>query len=468
MASEKTSRPSSRPDLKALFEQGGKAYTEGRLVEAAAAFQHILVHSPRHEATWLNLGAVWRSLKKPQLAVACYRRVLHGNPGSVVAWGNVGNALKDLERFDESIAAHRRALEISPRNVSHWHNLGVALRESGDTQGAVETFGRAIEIEPAHVDAHWDRALANLTLGNYAAAWPDYDYRWRLGETSKSFKSPYPVWRGELLAGRSVLLYAEQGFGDTVMALRCLRRLDGHGGKIILYVQPEMRRLLGTLPNVDEIATRDQPVPQADLSLPLMDLVARHTPDRASVAPPVGLIVPAESGQRARAVLSAFKGDFKVGIIWSGSVTFKNNHRRAVGLERFLPLAEVPGVQLFSLQKGPPYEQFKRLAPLPLVIDLGSLFDDFADTAAAVRELDLVIMTDSSVAHLCGSLGVPIWNLLNFQAYWIYGRESDETSPWYPSMRLFRQRQPSDWDDVFGKVKQALELAVASKRAATA
>jgi hypothetical protein len=186
----------------------------------------------------------------------------------------------------------------------------------------------------------------------------------------------------------------------------------------------------------------------------------------ASIAPPVELTVPSEAGQRARGVFHRMKRSFNVGIIWSGSVTFKNNHRRAVGLERFLPLAEIPGVQLFSIQKGPPYEQFSRMAPVPIVIDLGSLFEDFADTAATLRELDLVIMTDSSVAHLCGSLGVPIWDLLNFHAYWIYP-EGDDASPWYPSMRLFRQRKPSEWDEVFLRVRQALEIAVATKRAVT-
>jgi hypothetical protein len=222
---------------------------------------------------------------------------------------------------------------------------------------------------------------------------------------------------------------------------------------------------LGRLPNVDEIVTRDQPVPQADLCLPLMNLVARFTPDIASIAPPLDLSVPSDAGARARAVLANFKRQFRVGIIWSGSVTFRNNHRRAVGLHRFMRLAEVPGVQLFSLQKGPPYEQFRKAAPVPVVVDLGSLFADFADTAATLRELDLVIMTDSSVAHLCGSLGTPIWDLLNFQAYWIFGRSGDST-PWYPSMRLFRQTTPSDWDGVFDRVYRALEVAVATKRAA--
>ncbi len=456
------SRPSPPFDLQALFNQGSKAYSEGRLGEAIAAFQKIAVNAPRHELTWINLGVAWRKAKRPELSVACYRRVLDINPNNTGALSNLGNALKDLERFDEGIAAHRRALELTPSHAMTWHNYGVCLRESGDAAGAVQAFDRAIEIEPDHVDAHWDRALANLAVGNYQAAWPDYEFRWRLAEMKKAFKPPYPIWNGEPLAGRSVMIFAEQGFGDTLMALRYLRYLKGHGGRIILFLAPEMRRLLGTLPNVDELATRDQPVPKADLCLPLMDLVARFTPDIASVPPPIELTVPVDAGQRARGVLAVFKRSFRVGIIWSGSVTFRNNHRRAVRLERFLPLAEIPGVQLFSLQKGPPHEQFSRIAPVPIVIDLGSLFTDFADTAAAMRDLDLVIMTDSSVAHLCGSLGVPIWNLLNFNAYWIY--PPDVPSPWYPTMRFFRQRKPGEWDEVFKQVHQALEIAVATKR----
>ncbi len=465
MAGENPSRPSPPTDLKTLFAQGSEAYSGGRFAEAIAAFQRIAVHAPKHESTWINLGVCWRQMKKPDLSIGCYQRVLEFNPNSAGALSNLGNAFKDLERFAEGIDAHRRAVEIEPTRAMYWHNYGVCLREAGDPAGAVQTFNRAIELDPNHVDAYWDRALANLAQGNYAAAWPDYAFRWRLKEMRKAFQPPYPIWNGEPLAGRSVLIFAEQGFGDTLMALRCLRFLNGHGGRIILFLQPEMRRLLGHLPNVDELVTRDQPIPKADLCLPLMDLVARFTPDIASIVPPVELTIPPDAGKRALGVFHRLKRSFNVGIIWSGSVTFKNNHRRAVGLERFLPLAEIPGVQLFSIQKGPPYEQFKQMAPVPMVIDLGSLFEDFADTAATLRQLDLVIMTDSSVAHLCGSLGVPIWDLLNFHAYWIYP-EADDTSPWYPSMRLFRQRKPSEWDEVFARVRQALEVAVATKRAA--
>jgi tetratricopeptide (TPR) repeat protein len=465
MAGEKASRPSPPPELKALFDQAAAAYSAGRTTEAVAAFQRVAVQAPRHEATWINLGVAWRQLKKPELSIACYRRVLEINPNNAGVWTNLGNAFKDVERLDEALAAHRRAVELDPTREMVWHNYGVCLREAGNPTGAVDAFDRAIALNPDHVDAHWDRALSNLALGNYAAAWPDYKFRWRLSEMSKAFKPPYPIWDGEALNGRSVLIFAEQGFGDTLMALRNLRHLNGHGGRIILYVQPEIRRLLGSLPNVDELVTRDHPVPKADLCLPLMDLVARFTADIATIAPPVELSIPARAGEKARNVLARFHRSFRVGIVWSGSVTFKNNHRRAVGLDRFLPLAEIPSVQLFSLQKGPPYEQYRRMAPVPVVFDLGSLFGDFADTAAALRELDLVIMTDSSVAHLCGSLGVPVWNLLNSHAYWVYEHERDRT-PWYASMRLFRQREPSDWGDVFGRVSQALEIAAASKMAA--
>ena len=332
---------------------------------------------------------------------------------------------------------------------------------------AVTALDRAVELQPDHVDAHWDRSLCNLTLGRYAQAWDDYEWRWRLAEMNGVAVPPMPLWDGLPLNGRTLLLHAEQGFGDTIMALRYLPRLAGLGGRIVLHVQPEVMRLLGRPPNVDALAPRNQAPPPADCRLPLMTLLGRFTPDTDSVPPPLALQVPEGAGARARQVLGHFADRFKIGIIWSGSVTFKNNHRRAVGLERFLPFAEIPGVQLFSLQKGPPYEEFKRLDPAPLVVDLGSHFDDFADTAATLRQLDLVIMTDSSVAHLAGSLGVPIWNLLNFHAYWIYGEaEAGDSTPWYASMRLIRQERPSDWDRVFDRARAALEARVAEWRTA--
>ncbi|MGE0154679.1 MAG: tetratricopeptide repeat protein [Reyranellaceae bacterium] len=459
--------PGAAPTLHELFARGARLHQEGKHDEAIAVYRRLVVAAPNHAASWTNLGVLWRIKKKAHLAVACHKRALALEPGQAGAWSNLGNALKDLERFDEARAAHRRAVELGGDSALHWHNFGVGLREGGHIEEAVQALDRAVQIDPQHVDAHWDRGLSRLALGRYAEAWPDYAWRWRLSEMKSVAVPPQPLWDGAPLNGRTLLLHAEQGFGDTLLALRYLPRLAGLGGRIVLNVQPEIVRLLGRPPNVDLVVPRPQPPPHADVRLPLMDLLALFTPAPEAVPDPLPLAVPDGAGERAIGVLRHFRRRFKVGIVWSGSVTFKNNHRRAVGLQRFLPFAEVPDVQLFSLQKGPPFETYRKLDPSPVVVDLGSHFQDFADTAAALRHLDLVIMTDSSVAHLAGSLGVPIWNLLNFQSYWIYAEATGaDTTPWYAAMRLFRQARPGDWDRVFEQARAALETRVASWRAA--
>jgi hypothetical protein len=452
--------------LRELFARGARLHQQGKHDEAIAVYRRLVVAAPKHGASWTNLGVLWRIRKKPELAVVCHRHALAIDANQAGAWSNLGNALKDLERFDESLAAHRRAVELSGDSALHWHNFGVTLREANRVDEAVRALDRAIEIEPDHIDAHWDRSLCNLALGRYGEAWPDYAWRWRLSEMKNVVVPPAPLWDGAPLNGRTLLLHAEQGFGDTILALRYLPKLAGLGGRIVLHVQPEVLRLIGRPANVDLIVPRPQAPPPADVRLPLMDLVALYTPSLEAIPDPVSLAIPVGAGAKALGMLQHFRASFKVGIVWSGSVTFKNNHRRAVDLQRFLALGEIPGVQLFSLQKGPPFDSFKKLDPSPVVVDLGSQFQDFADTAAALRQLDLVVMTDSSVAHLAGSLGVPVWNLLNFQSYWIYGEATGmETTPWYASMRLFRQPSPSDWDHVFKQAYQALEVRVASWRA---
>jgi len=457
--------PSAAPTLKDLFVRGATLHQQGKIDEAIAVYRRLVAAAPSHGASWTNLGVLWRIRKKTDLAVVCHRRAIALDANQAGAWSNLGNALKDLERFEEALVAHRRAVELDGGSALHWHNFGVTLREAGHVEESVKALDRAIEIKPDHVDAHWDRGLCNLALGRYAEAWPDYAWRWRLGEMKGVVLPPQPVWDGSPLNGRTLLLHAEQGFGDTLLALRYLPQLGSLGGRVILYVQPEIVRLLGRPANV-EIVPRSAPPPAADVRLPLMDLLGLFSTSPETLPEPLVPVIPEGAGGRALGVLDHFRNRFKVGIVWSGSVTFKNNHRRAVDLQRFVPFAEVPDVQLFSLQKGPPFEAFKKFDASPVIVDLGSHFRDFADTAAALRRLDLVIMTDSSVAHLAGSLGVPIWNLLNFQCYWIYAEATGQDStPWYPSMRLFRQAKASDWDRVFAQAKEALELRVASWRA---
>lgn len=447
--------------LRDAFEKQKKDDLEG----AIGDYRRALAMQPTNRVAWGNLGVVYRKAKKPEMAVACYMRALEGDEDNAGVQGNLGNAYKDLERFDESLAAHQRAIALDPMSTGLLHNYGVALSEAGMPLEARRVFDRVLEMENSHIDTHWDRSICSLRLGDFSRqAWDDYEWRWKLQELG-NYVSPTkaPFWRGEKLEGRTLMVYSEQGFGDTLFALRYLPKLKGIDGKVILRCQPDLMRLVKDVEGYHELASAKDEAPPHDLAMPIMSLLGRYTRSIDDIPPPPKLTIPAGAGAKALPLIAAAGSKFKIGIVWSGSVTFRGNLRRAVTLDRFLRFAEVPGVQLFSLQKGPPFEEYRKLAPHPLVIDLGSSFDDFADTAAALRQLDLVLMTDSSVAHLAGSLGVPIWDLVNFNTYWIYFMDRDD-SPWYPSMRLFRQKKPGDWDEVFERAAQELARHVGEVR----
>jgi len=292
------------------------------------------------------------------------------------------------------------------------------------------------------------------------ATGPETSNGWR----TKTRAYPFPQWQGEPFEGRTLLVHPEQGFGDAIIACRFLPQVKARGGTVVLECKPELRRLLSELEGVDRIVPPGKPPEGVDLHCPVMSLAGLFDTTMDTLPPTPNLHIPEEARNRFRPVFARHADRFKVGIIWSGSVTFKGNRDRATGLDRFLPLAEVPGVQLYSLQKGPPEVELRESGLAgTLVIDIGGRVGDFADTAAAVEQLDVVVMTDSATAHLAGSLGRPVWNLLNFVPYWMYGLEGENT-PWYPSMRLFRQRWSGDWDGVFDRARAALADAVAAKR----
>ena len=456
-------------DLKAWLKEAIDRQREGDVEGAIALMHRVLNYKPDDAMTWMNLGVLYRRHKNPDMSLACYERAKALQPNNGGLWGNIGNAYKDLEKYDLAIAAHKKAVEIEPKTIGLWHNYALCLTEAGKPDEAMPLFDRILAQQSDHIDAHWDRAMTSLRLGDFSErTWQDYDWRWRLQELA-NYRAPTtaPLWRGEKLMGRTLMVYSEQGFGDTLFALRYLPRLRGLDGKVILRCQPDLMRLVGKVADFCELASSRAATPPHDLALPIMSLIGMFTRSMADIPPPPELTIPEGAGAKALPRLAIAGDKLKVGIIWSGSVTFRGNARRAVTLERFLRFARIPGIQLFSLQKGPPFEEYRKLAPHPLIVDLGSHFADFADTAAVLKQLDLVVMTDSSVAHLAGSLGVPIWDMLNHSCYWIFFLNRED-SPWYPSMRLIRQKSPGDWDELFERVATDLEKLAAERMAGRA
>lgn len=427
----------------ALWEMALTHHRAGRGDEAITAYGRVIEASPADAArAWINLGVALRARKNYAAAVAAYRRALELEPDHPGCLSNLGNALKDDGRLDEAIAAHGRSVELRPQDAGLHHNYGIALREAGHMPAALDALDRSCRLDPDRPTAQWDRAQALLYLGRFDQGWDAFEWRWRIGEIAK-IKSRKPEWRGETFRGRTLLVYPEQGFGDTILMSRYLPMVKQRGGRVLLLCKTPLLRLFSGIGDVDELIPAGEGIGEFDIHIPMMSLPRIFGTTGSTISRPARLHVPREAKARADVLLDRGRDHFKLGIVWSGSSTFKGNARRSASLERFFGLAEIPGVQLYSLQKGEREADLDAAGARGLVIDAGAQVEDFADTAALIEGLDLVVMTDSAVAHLTGSLGKPAWNLLNHVPYWLY-RLDGETTPWYPSMRLLRQPAPGD------------------------
>lgn len=440
---------------KERWGQAVRLHREGRIEEAVTAYRSLL-DGPmsNHASAWINLAIALRTQHRYPAALACCRRGFELNAGDPDHLSTLGNILKDLKRLPESVAAHRAAVAARPDATGLRNNLAVALREAGELEDALGEWEETCRLEPDNEKFRLEKAFVMLYLGRFKEGWAHFEARWKTGELPDRF-GWLPRWQGEDFSGRTLVVHPEQGFGDTILAARYLPLVKQRGGEVVLACKPPLARLFSNLEGVDRMVPLDDPVADGDLQSPMMSLPGIFGTTHDDIPPLPRLFIPEDARARAQQITRRGKGRFKVGVVWSGSVTFKNNRNRSVAVERFLDLAEVPGTQFFSLQKGPREHQLKDSGADAVMVDVGGRVADFAETAAVIQQLDLVIMTDSSVAHLCGSLGKPIWNLLNFAPYWLY-QLGGERTPWYPSMQLVRQPRPGDWDDVFRRVKQSL------------
>lgn len=423
--------------------------------------ERMLAANPRDGGAWSTLGVLLRRAGKLNAAVACHARGASFTPGHAGIWSNLGNALVDLGRYDEAIAAHRQSCELQSDSLTFWFNLAIALRKGGLFTETLAAIDRGLALEPNNQSLQWERSLTALQMGDYAQGFTFYEARRGIPAYRNRVPSG-PAWDGGPLNGRRILLSTEQGFGDALLMARYVPLVKALGGRILFECHPELRTVLSGLP-VDEVMTAGAEYPAYDVYASVMSLPKLLGTRFDTVPTPTPIAITPAAREKAARLLGPRDGSFRVGIVWSGRVTFADNARRATTLDRFLRFLEVPNTRIYSLQKGPPEAQLAELGTNALIPALGPQFDDFTDTAAVIEQLDLVIMTDSSVAHLAGSLGKPIWNLVQHVPYWIYGYEGDRT-PWYPTMRLFRQGRDEDWEAVFETVKRALADEVTRTR----
>jgi tetratricopeptide (TPR) repeat protein len=473
---------------------GNVLRAQGKVEEAVACFERALEIKPDHEEACYNLGNARQDQKKFDEAAALYMRALAVKPDYVDAWCNLGAVYRKQGRLDEAIRCFERALEIKPEQADLCCNLGDALHAQGKVKEAVAWYERTLQLNPSHhkacnclCNAHFDlgdlagsvawcdRALAlkpdfgdalmnqcllELLQGDYTAGWRHYEVRWKV-YTPRTFTQP--LWLGAPLNGATILLYAEQGLGDSLQFLRFVPLVQAAGGRVVLDVPPNLRRIGAQIPGVAALARTGELLPPFDCRCPLLSLpLAFGTTVETIPAAAPYLAAPEEALKKAAAFSWPASG-LRVGIAWTGSLTHPKNRARSVPLDLLEPLFGLDGIHFFSLQLGSAAAELAvRKTP---VTSLAPVTGDMADTAAQMAHLDLVISIDTSMAHLAGALARPLWVLLSHTPDWRWLLDRED-SPWYPSARLFRQPKPGDWAAVIEKLRTALLELAARKQAA--
>jgi hypothetical protein len=444
-------------DAAALYQQGLRHQDEGRLAEAEASYRSSLALDPRQPKAHNNLGAVLHMQGRLDEATASYRRALALDPALAQANQNLAAITRDPEAARGALEGYLRHLEANPQDAEAHNNLGNVYRELGRPREAIASFGQAIRLNPASAEAHFSRAEALLLCGEFAEGWREYEWRGKvkaLGTPPREFAQP--LWDGEQLAGKTLLLHAEQGLGDTIQFVRYARLAAERCRTVLLECQPQLAGLLRGAPGVAQVIAQGTPLPPFDAHLPLLSL-PRVFGTTVQTVPWGEPYLRAEAEKRERWRRELGPGRLHVGLAWAGRPQQWDDRKRSMSLASLAPLAPAPNTVFHSLQWGEAAAQAD--PPGMKLVRYGDRIRDFADMAALVGALDLVISVDTSVAHLAGALGVPTWVLLAHAPDWRWLLERED-SPWYPATRLFRQRLDGDWQDVATRVAQALREAV--------
>jgi tetratricopeptide (TPR) repeat protein len=413
---------------------------------------------PQRADAWTLLGILEQRLGQSHAAERAYREALRVKPDYADAWTNLGNLLRDRDDMHGALLAFQHAMRCAPGTPAPAYNLGVALEHFGLHDGALQS---AVECDPGHVDAHWNGALGLLRAGRFEEGFREYEWRFRRNEPAPR-ACAQPVWDGRSLQGRTLLVWAEQGFGDALQFLRFVPDAVARGGRVVLEVTDGLQGLAARMPGIAQVIVRGTQPPAFDTHVALMSL-----PHVLNLAPARAPYLRADHastalwGQRVASCILEPGHELAVGLVWAGNPALRNSRERSPGFAAVRRLLDIPGLRIFSLQTGAGRDELQDASLPSNLIDVADAIDSFDDTAALIANLDVVVTCDTAVAHLAGALGKPTFVMLPHTPDWRYGLAA-ETTAWYPSMRLFRQTSRGDWTDVLSRVSRALEESVAS------
>ena len=465
-----------------------------QLAEAAGAFRQVTLLRPGDAQAHNNLANAQRALGQFDEAIATYRRALEIQPQFPEALISLSATLKDLGRLNEAIDAARQAIAQRPNDAAAYSNLGLVLKAKGEFEAAIDQYRKAVELDPGDADAHcfignlykelgkpddavaayervlslnpqhplgrWNLSFVKLLRGD-PDAWDAYESRWLVSSSPMNRGFSQSLWDGSDLAGKTILLHAEQGLGDTIQFIRFVPMVKDRGGLVAVLCPPPLKRLLDGQLGIERVVSEEASTGPFDVHCPIMSLPRIFRTTDQTIPATVPYLRPsanlAEAWNRR---ISQQPPGFKVGLAWATSPQTPGAAQRSLELAALAPLAQVAGVEFYSLQKGDAAAQAKSPPGGMRLTDWTAELGDFADTAALVSNLDLIISVDTSVAHLAGALARPVWTLIPFAPDWRW-KLGGTDMPWYPTMKLFRQERRGDWNLPVEKVAAELREKVA-------
>ncbi len=432
---------------------------------AEAAFTRAVALDPRHAAALSMLGIMEQEAGRLAEAEQMFRRAVAADPAYIEARINLGAVLSRQRRDAEALAIAEETLALAPDSADAVNNRGTLWEIEADFDQALAWYERALALDPRHPDANFNHGRLLLHLERWAEGWEGYEWRLKNKRQKRAFFRSV-MWDGSPLEGKTLVLHAEQGLGDTIQFCRYAPLMAERGGRVVLAVQPPLRRLLGDLPGVASCHDVGGAVPPFDFLMPLASLPRLYQTTRATIPATQGYLrAPEDAVARWHARIAPPGAELRVGLAWGGNPEQSNDRNRSATLAAFLPLLEVPGTRFYNLQVGSRVAEIAELGLGDRLVDLSPHLTDFAETAAAMTVLDLMITVDTSVAHLAGALGRPSWVALTFLPDWRYHRSGTD-NPWYASQRLFRQPRRGDWASVVAEIGAALRQAAARQEIA--